>query len=90
MIANFMMKTKDAVKAGNIRFNGFNEKVLKDFTTSMKKIGVGDDTINKVVADAVEFRTKVAEMKNSILQGGILIKVQKHSMILLQTESISF
>jgi len=70
MIADFMMKTKDAVKRGNIRFNGFNEKVLKDFTTSMKKLGVGDDTINKVIADAVEFRTKVAEMKNSILQGG--------------------
>jgi len=74
MIAKFMMKTKDAVNKGKISFNGFNKKVLQDFTTSMKKIGVGDETVNKVVKDAVEFRTKVANIKNDILQGGNISK----------------
>jgi len=70
MIAKFMMKTKDTVSKGKITFNGFNKKVLQDFTTSMKKIGVGDETVNKVIQDAVEFRTKAANIKNDILQGG--------------------
>ena len=70
MIANFMMKTKDVVKKGQIYFDGFNKKVVQDFTTSMKKIGVSDKTINKVIGDAAEFRVKVADLKNSILQGG--------------------
>jgi len=70
MIAKFMMKTKDVVSDGKISFKGFNKKVLQDFSTSMKKIGVGDKTINKVVEDAVEFRTKAANIKNDILQGG--------------------
>jgi len=70
MIANFMLKTTDRVSKGKIFFDGFNSKVLKDFTTSMKKIGVSDDTTKKVIKDAVEFRTKVANIKNDILQGG--------------------
>ncbi len=74
MIAKFMMKTKDTVNKGKITFNGFNKKVLQDFTTSMKKIGVGDETVNKVIQDAVEFRTKVANIKNDILQGGNITK----------------
>ena len=74
MIANFLMKTKDAVRKGQIYFDGFNKKVLKDFSTSMKKLGIGDDTINKVIGDSVNFRKKVAEVKNSILQGGNINK----------------
>jgi hypothetical protein len=74
MIADFLMKTKDAVRKGQIFFDGFNKKVLKDFSTSMKKLGIGDDTINKVIGDAVSFRKKVAEVKNSILQGGNINK----------------
>lgn len=70
MIADFLMKTKDAVRKGQIFFDGYNKKVLKDFSTSMKKLGIGDDTVNKVIGDAVKFRKKVAEVKNSILQGG--------------------
>jgi hypothetical protein len=31
MISTFMLKTKDTVKNGRIFFNGFNEKILKDF-----------------------------------------------------------
>ena len=74
MIANFMLKTTDRVSKGKIFFDGFNTKVLKDFTTSMKKIGVGNDTTKKVIEDAVEFRTKVANIKNDILQGGNISK----------------
>jgi hypothetical protein len=75
MIANFMLKTKDAVsKQGKIFFNGFNKKVLQDFTTSMKKLGISDDTTKKVIENAVEFRTKVASIKNDILQGGNINK----------------
>ena len=74
MIANFMLKTKDRVSKGKIFFDGFNKKVLQDFTTSMKKIGVSDNTTLKVIEDAVEFRTKVANIKNDILQGGNISK----------------
>jgi len=74
MIANFMLKTKDRVGKGKIFFDGFNKKVLQDFTTSMKKIGVSDDTTKKVIENAVEFRTKVANIKNDILQGGNISK----------------
>ncbi len=74
MIANFMLKTTDRVSKGKIFFDGFNTKVLKDFTTSMKKIGVSNDTTKKVIEDAVEFRTKVANIKNDILQGGNISK----------------
>lgn len=56
MIANFLMKTKDAVRKGQIYFDGFNKKVLKDFSTSMKQLGIGDDTINKVIGDSVNFK----------------------------------
>ena len=74
MIAKFMLKTKDRVSKGKIFFDGFNKKVLQDFTTSMKKIGVSDDTTKKVIENAVEFRTKVANIKNDILQGGNISK----------------
>jgi len=74
MIANFMLKTKDRVGKGKIFFDGFNKKVLQDFTTSMKKIGVSDDTTKKVIENAVEFRTKVADIKNDILKGGNISK----------------
>ena len=69
-IADFMLKTKDAVKKGNIYFEGFNPKVVKDFTASMKKLGISNDTIDKIIGDAVDFRTVVADLKNGVLQGG--------------------
>ena len=74
MMANFMLKTKDRVSKGKIFFDGFNKKVLQDFTASMKKIGVSNNTTLKVIEDAVEFRTKVANIKNDILQGGNISK----------------
>jgi hypothetical protein len=74
MISEFMLKTKDAVKNGEIFFNGFNKKVLTDFTTSMKKLGIDDNIINKVVGDVSKFRVTVANMKSAILKGGNINK----------------
>ena len=65
-----MTKTQDAVVDGQIFFNGFNTKVLSDFTESLKKLGVSDTTINKVIDNGVKFRTTTADLKNAILQGG--------------------
>lgn len=70
MMANFLTKTQDAVVDGQIFFNGFNPKVLSDFTESLKKLGVSDTTINKVIDNGVKFRTTTADLKNAILQGG--------------------
>ena len=70
MISEFMLKTKDVVKKGEIFFDGFNKKVLQDFTASMKKLGIDDDIINKVISDATKFRIQVANMKSAILKGG--------------------
>jgi hypothetical protein len=70
MIATFMLKTKDTVKNGRIFFNGFNEKILKDFKTSMKKLGIGDDLTNKVIGDSAKFRVFVANLKDAVLKGG--------------------
>ncbi|MBY9022008.1 MAG: hypothetical protein KGD67_13225, partial [Candidatus Lokiarchaeota archaeon] len=67
-----MLKTKDTVKNGRIFFNGFNEKILKDFTTSMKKLGIGDDLINKVIGDSAKFRVFAANLKDAVLKGGNL------------------
>ena len=74
MISEFMLKTKDAVKNGEIFFNGFNKKVLTDFTTSMKKLGIDDTIINRVVGDVSRFRVTVANMKSAILKGGNINK----------------
>ena len=70
MISEFMLKTKDSVRNGKIFFDGFNKKVVQDFTAAMKKIGIEDNIINKVIDDSVQFRTQVANMKSAILKGG--------------------
>ena len=70
MIANFLTKTQDAVVDEQIFFNGFNQKVLSDFTQSLKKLGVSESTINRVIDSAVKFRTTTADLKNAVLQGG--------------------
>lgn len=69
MIANFLLKTQDTVKKGKIFFEGFNKKVISDFSESLKKLGVTDDTIDKIINDGVLFRTEVADLKNAVLQG---------------------
>ena len=70
MISEFMLKTKDAVRKGQIFFDGFNKKVVQDFTSSMKKLGIKDDIIDKVINDTTKFRIQVANMKSAILKGG--------------------
>ena len=70
MIANFLLKTNDSVKNGQIFFEGFNKKVLTDFEKSLQKLGVSKKTTDKIVNDAVKFRMEVADLKNSVLQGG--------------------
>jgi hypothetical protein len=70
MLARFIMSSKDVVKKGKIAFEGFTPKVLKDFTESMKKIGIASKDISKMVDDAIDFRSRSAELKREILSGG--------------------
>jgi len=66
MVSDFMLSTDDIIKSNKIVFNGFGEKVLNNFRTSLKKIGVDNKVINNIIDDAVAFRQTAAGLKNMI------------------------
>ena len=66
VISEFMFATDDVVKNKNIVFPGFSQTSLKKFTESLNKLGVSKNSINKITANASDFRTQAAGLKNTI------------------------
>ena len=66
MFSNFILSTDDIVKKNNIVFAGFSKKSLTAFRNAMKKLGVGESSIDDLVTDAFNFRTTAAVLKNTI------------------------
>ena len=66
MFSNFILSTDDIVKKNNIVFPGFSKKSLTAFRNAMKKLGVGESSIDDLVTDAFNFRTTAAVLKNTI------------------------
>ena len=66
MFSNFILATDDIVKKQNIVFPGFSKKSLTAFRNAMKKLGVGESSIDDLVTDAFNFRTTAAVLKNTI------------------------
>ena len=66
MFSNFILSTDDIVKKNNIVFPGFSKKSLTAFRNAMKKLGVGQSSVDDLVTDAFNFRTTAAVLKNTI------------------------
>ena len=69
MMSEFMLTTPDSVVKNKIVFNGFSKESTKSFTESMKKIGVSDFNIDKIISDADLFRRTIADLKQAVLSG---------------------
>ena len=74
MFSKFILSTDDIVKKikvgkkfeQSIIFKGFTNSSLKNFRTSMNKLGVNENRINELIDNAIAFRTTAASLKNSI------------------------
>ena len=69
MMSEFMLTTPDSVINKKIVFNGFSKESTKAFSESMKKIGVSNFAIDKIIADADLFRRTIADLKQAVLSG---------------------
>jgi len=69
MMSEFMLTTPDSVINKKIVFNGFSKESTKAFSEGMKKIGVSDFSVDKIIADADLFRRTIADLKQAVLSG---------------------
>ena len=69
VLSDLLESGKDVVRGGKIVFDGFNKKVIKSFTESMKKIGVKDQAISDLITDMIGYRVSMNRIKNQVLKG---------------------
>lgn len=66
VVSDFMFATDDVVRKGGIAFPGFSQSSKKLFTESLKKLGVSNQSIQKIILDAGGFRNSAANLKTLI------------------------
>ena len=83
VVSDFMFATDDVVKKGGIAFPGFSQASKKLFTESLKKLGVSNQSIQKIILDAGGFRNTAANLKTLIASSKNLnVSVNKLNQIL--------